>query len=116
MLSDLNIASKEWAIRQYDHEVRASTVIHPMVGKLNRTGPGDASVLMPVPGRYKGLAAAVGCNPWFTAENPYNGGRASVDEACRNIIAVGARPNALTDCLNFEIPRSLRGLGSSERP
>lgn len=111
MLSDLNIASKEWAIRQYDHEVRASTVIHPMVGKLNRTGPGDASVLMPVPGRYKGLAAAVGCNPWFTAENPYNGGRASVDEACRNIIAVGARPNALTDCLNFGNPEKPERLG-----
>ncbi|MBQ6547313.1 MAG: phosphoribosylformylglycinamidine synthase subunit PurL, partial [Candidatus Methanomethylophilaceae archaeon] len=94
LLSDLNVASKEWAIRQYDHEVRASTVVHPMVGKMNMTGPGDASVLMPVPGRYKGLAAAVGCNPWFTEENPYNGGRASVDEACRTIIAVGARPDA----------------------
>ena len=111
LLSDLNVASKEWAIRQYDHEVRASTVIHPMVGKMNMTGPGDASVLMPVPGRYKGLAAAVGCNPWFTEENPYNGGRASVDEACRNIIAVGARPDALTDCLNFGNPEKPERLG-----
>ena len=111
LLSDLNVASKEWAIRQYDHEVRASTVVHPMVGKMNMTGPGDASVLMPVPGRYKGLAAAVGCNPWFTEENPYNGGRASVDEACRNIIAVGARPDALTDCLNFGNPEKPERLG-----
>ena len=111
LLSDLNVASKEWAIRQYDHEVRASTVIHPMVGKMNMTGPGDASVLMPVPGRYKGLAAAVGCNPWFTEENAYNGGRACVDEACRNIIAVGARPDALTDCLNFGNPEKPERLG-----
>lgn len=111
LLSDLNVASKEWAIRQYDHEVRASTVVHPMVGKMNMTGPGDASVLMPVPGRYKGLAAAVGCNPWFTEENPYNGGRACVDEACRNIIAVGARPDALTDCLNFGNPEKPERLG-----
>lgn len=111
LLSDFNVASKEWAIRQYDHEVRASTVVHPMVGKMNMTGPGDASVLMPVPGRYKGLAAAVGCNPWFTEENPYNGGRACVDEACRNIIAVGARPDALTDCLNFGNPEKPERLG-----
>ncbi|MFA5452506.1 MAG: phosphoribosylformylglycinamidine synthase subunit PurL [Candidatus Methanomethylophilaceae archaeon] len=111
MLSDFNIASKEWAIRQYDHEVRASTVLKPMVGEMNNTGPGDASVLMPVPGRWKGLAVAVGCNPWFTSENPYNGGMASVDEACRNLVAVGARPHALTDCLNFGNPEKPERLG-----
>ncbi len=125
MLSDLNVASKEWAIRQYDHEVRAATVIKPMVGGLNRTGPGDASVLMPVPGRWRGLACAVGCNPWFTAADPYRGGMASVNEAIRNVVAVGAYPDALTDCLNFgnpEIPRRLgefreavRGIGDLAR-
>ena len=91
LLSDLNVASKEWAIRQYDHEVRAGTVLRPMVGKMNMTGPGDATVLMPVQGRWKGLAAAVGCNPWFCEEDPYKGGMGCIDEACRNIIAVGAR-------------------------
>ncbi|MDY0293135.1 MAG: phosphoribosylformylglycinamidine synthase subunit PurL [Candidatus Methanomethylophilaceae archaeon] len=111
LLSDLNVASKEWAIRQYDHEVRASTIVRPMVGRLNRTGPGDASVLMPVPGRYKGLAAAIGCNPWFTAADPYKGGKAAIDEACRNLVAVGARPNALTDCLNFGNPEKPERLG-----
>ena len=121
LLSDLNVASKEWAIRQYDHEVRASTVLKPMVGKMNKTGPGDATVLMPVPGRWKGLAAACGCNPWFTELDPYKGGMACIDETCRNIVAVGARPHAFTDCLNFgnpEIPERLgefreavRGLG-----
>ncbi|MBO4502203.1 MAG: phosphoribosylformylglycinamidine synthase subunit PurL [Candidatus Methanomethylophilus sp.] len=111
LLSDPNVASKEWAIRQYDHEVRASTVLRPIVGKLNKGGPGDASVLMPVPGRWKGLAAAVGCNPWFTKANPYRGGMASLDEAFRNVVAVGARPNAFTDCLNFGNPEKPERLG-----
>ena len=111
LLSDPNVASKEWAIRQYDHEVRASTVLRPIVGKLNKGGPGDASVLMPVPGRWKGLAAAVGCNPWFTKAHPYRGGMASLDEAYRNVVAVGARPNAFTDCLNFGNPEKPERLG-----
>ena len=111
LLSDPNVASKEWAIRQYDHEVRASTVLRPIVGAPNRGGPGDASVLMPVPGRWKGLAAAVGCNPWFTAANPYRGGMASIDEAYRNVVAVGATPNAFTDCLNFGNPEKPERLG-----
>ena len=109
--SDLNIASKEWAIRQYDHEVRAGTAIHPMVGEMNMTGPGDASVLLPVPGRLKGLAAAIGCNPWFTEADPYKGGMACIDETCRNLVAVGARPNAFTDCLNFGNPEKPERLG-----
>ncbi len=111
LLSDLNVASKEWAIRQYDHEVRAGTVLKPMVGKMNKTGPGDASVLMPVFGRWKGLAAAVGCNPWFCAEDPYKGAKGCIDEACRNIIAVGGRPHAFTDCLNFGNPEKPERLG-----
>ncbi len=125
LLSDFNVASKEWAIRQYDHEVRASTAIHPMVGELNKTGPGDASVLLPVPGSKRGLAAAIGCNPWFTEADPYKGGMAAIDETCRNLVAVGAMPNAFTDCLNFgnpEIPERLgvfreavRGLGEIAR-
>ena len=111
LLSDPNVASKEWAIRQYDHEVRAGTVLKPMVGKMNKTGPGDATVLMPVLGRWKGLAAAVGCNPWFCEEDPYKGGMACIDEACRNIVAVGARPHAFTDCLNFGNPEKPERLG-----
>ncbi|MBR2255081.1 MAG: phosphoribosylformylglycinamidine synthase subunit PurL [Candidatus Methanomethylophilaceae archaeon] len=111
LLSDLNVASKEWAIRQYDHEVRAGTVVHPLVGEMNMAGPGDASVLMPVPGRFKGLAAAIGCNPWFTEADPYKGGKACIDETCRNLVAVGAKPNAFTDCLNFGNPEKPERLG-----
>jgi len=111
LLSDFNVASKEWAIRQYDHEVRGATAIHPMVGKLNMTGPGDASIVMPVRGSMKGLAVATGCNPWFTSLDPYRGGMSGIDEACRNIVAVGARPNAFTDCLNFGNPEKPERLG-----
>ncbi|MDR1404342.1 MAG: phosphoribosylformylglycinamidine synthase subunit PurL [Candidatus Methanoplasma sp.] len=111
LLSDPNVASKEWAIRQYDHEVRAATAVHPMVGKLNMTGPGDASILLPVHGSMKGLAVAAGCNPWFTALDPYKGGMSGIDEACRNIVAVGARPNAFTDCLNFGNPEKPERMG-----
>ena len=111
LLSDLNVASKEWAMRQYDHEVRGALAVHPMVGKLNMTGPGDASILLPVRGSMKGLAVATGCNPWFTALDPYRGGMSGIDEACRNIVAVGARPNAFTDCLNFGNPEKPERLG-----
>jgi phosphoribosylformylglycinamidine synthase len=82
-----------------------------MVGEMNRTGPGDASVLRPVPSSLKGLAAAIGCNPWFTSLDPYRGGMSSVDEAWRNVVAVGAMPNALTDCLNFGNPERPERLG-----
>ena len=111
LLSDPNVASKEWAIRQYDHEVRAATAIHPMVGRMNDTGPGDASVLTPVVGSMRGLAIATGCNPWFTSLDPYKGGMSGIDEACRNVVAVGARPNAFTDCLNFGNPERPERLG-----
>lgn len=111
LLSDLNVASKEWAIRQYDHEVRASTIIRPMVGKMNMTGPGDAAVLKPLYDSMKGLAVSVGCNPWFTDADPYRGGMSSIDEACRNLVAVGAKPHAITDCLNFGNPEKPERLG-----
>lgn len=125
LLADPNVASKEWAIRQYDFEVRASTVVFPLVGEVNAEGPGDASVLRPVHSSMKGLAAAIGCNPWFTSLDPYNGGMSSMDEAWRNVVAVGAMPHAMTDCLNFgnpekpdrmgEFREAVRGIGDFAR-
>lgn len=124
-LADPNIACKDWAIMQYDHEVRGSTVIKPLQGKAGLHGPADATVLKPLPDSFRGLAIAIGVNPWFTAQDPYNGGRSAVDEACRNIIAVGGRPHALTDCLNFgnpekperlfEFKEAVRGIGEMAR-
>lgn len=111
MLSDPNIASKEWVVKQYDHEVRGNTVIKPMSGKMNLRGPSDATVIKPLPGSYRGLALAIGVNPWFTSLDPYRGGATSVDEACRNIVSVGGRPHSLTNCLNFGNPEKPERLG-----
>ena len=120
-LADPNIASKDWMIMQYDHEVRASTVVKPLQGKVGFRGPGDGVVIKPLVDSNRGLAIAVGVNPWFTSQDPYNGGRSAVDEVCRNIAAVGGRPHALTDCMNFgnpekperlyEFSEAVRGIG-----
>lgn len=125
MLSDPNIASKEWVIRQYDHEVRASTVIKPLQGKVGLRGHGDAAVIKPLHHSNRGIAVAVGVNPWFTAIDPYRGGMSAVDEVCRNLTAVGAVPHAITDCLNFGNPEKpermwefrecVRGIGDALR-
>ena len=119
LLSDLNIASREWAIKQF--QKKKNTVAGPMAGK----GPGDASIITPVKGSDKGLAVTVGCNPWLVAADPYRGSMGCIDEVCRNLVAVGARPHAFTDCLNFgnpekpdrmgEMRESVRGLGEAAR-
>jgi len=111
LLSDPNVASKEWIINQYDNENGESTAVSSLVGDPDAPGPGDATVIRPVPGSTKGLAAAIGCNPWFTELDPYNGGMSSMDEAWRNVVAAGAVPNAMTDCLNFGNPEKPDRLG-----
>ena len=68
-------------------------------------------MIQPVLGRWKGLGISVGCNPWFTALDPYNGGLSSLDEACRNLVATGCRPHSLSNCLNFGNPEKPDRLG-----
>jgi len=104
ILSSANIASKEWVVRQYDHEVRGSTVIKPLQGKIDSVTHADASVIKPLEHSFKGLALSVSSNPYFTSINPLNGGKSVIDEVCRNLVSVGARPDSLTDCLNFGNP------------
>ena len=111
LLSDPNIASKEWVIRQYDHEVRGATVIKPLQGKIGSRTHGDASVIKPLRDSYRGLAISIGVNPWFTKLHPYRGGLGAVDEMCRNLTSVGAVPHSLTDCLNFGNPEKPERLG-----
>jgi phosphoribosylformylglycinamidine synthase subunit PurL len=94
LLGSPNIASKRWVYEQYDSTVQASTVIGP---------GGDAGVLR-VPGTDFGLAVTVDCNPRLVALDPYEGGKAAVAEAARNIACTGARPLGITDCLNFGNP------------
>lgn len=97
LLDDPSIASKRWVFEQYDSTVQASTVVAP---------GGDAGVLRV---RYTDFAIAVtaDCNSRYVALDPYEGGKATVVEAARNIACTGARPLGITDCLNF---------GSPERP
>ena len=111
VLSSPNIASKEWVIRQYDHEVRGNTVIKPLQGKLGQETHGDSTVLKPLENSWKGLAVTADVNPRFMERDPYWGAMSAVDEACRNLIAVGAVPDALLDCLNFGNPEKPERMG-----
>jgi phosphoribosylformylglycinamidine synthase subunit PurL len=111
IVSSPNIASKEWVIRQYDHEVRGNTVIKPLQGKLGLETHGDATVLKPLEDSWKGLAVTADVNPRFTERDPYWGAMSAVDEACRNLVAVGAVPDCLLDCLNFGNPEKPERMG-----
>ena len=88
LLATPNIASKESVIRQYDHAVQGGMVINPLVGAEN-DGPSDACVVTPVIGSPNGVIVANGINPKYSDVDPYNSAAAAIDEALRNIIAVG---------------------------
>ena len=89
-----DLASKRWIWEQYDHMVGADT--------LQRPG-GDAGVVR-VHGTRKALAITTDCTPRYCFADPVEGGKQAVAEAWRNLIAVGAKPLAITDCLNFGAP------------
>ena len=84
-----NVASKEWIIRQYDHEVQGGSVIKPLVGAV-QDGPGDAAVIRPVLSSRQGVVISCGMNPLLGDLDPYQSALHAVDEALRNAIAVGA--------------------------
>ena len=92
-----DLCSKRWIWEQYDHMVMADTVQRP---------GGDAAVVR-VHGTKKALAITTDCTPRYCAAHPKTGGAQAVVEAWRNLTAVGAKPLAITDCLNF---------GNPERP
>ena len=100
ILGSLNVASKEWVIRQYDHEVQGGSVIKPLVGVAN-DGPSDAAVLRPVPDSFRGLVLACGMNPRYGDLDPYWMAAAAIDEAVRNCVAVGADPRRIALLDNF---------------
>jgi phosphoribosylformylglycinamidine synthase len=103
MLSHPNVASKDWVIRQYDHEVRAATVIKPLQGRVNFETHGDAAVIKPTKSN-RGLSIAVAINPWMTKADPYWGTASAFDELVRNLVAVNSIPHSYVDCLNFGNP------------
>lgn len=111
LLGSPNIASKEWVIRQYDHEVRGNTVIKPLQGKLGLESHGDASVVKPLDNSFRGLAITANVNPHFMERDPYWGACSAVDEVCRNLVSVGAKPDSLLDCLNFGNPEKPERMG-----
>ncbi len=88
LLASPNIASKESVIRQYDHEVQGGVVIKPLVG-VNNDGPSDACVTTPIIGSEKAVIIANGINPKYSDVDPYLSAASAIDEALRNIIAVG---------------------------
>jgi phosphoribosylformylglycinamidine synthase len=97
LLGSENLASRRWIFRQYDHQVLNQTVVRP---------GGDAAVLW-VRGTSKGIAVATDCNGRLVGLDPLVGAQIAVAEAARNVVATGATPVAVTDCLNF---------GNPERP
>jgi phosphoribosylformylglycinamidine synthase subunit PurSL len=100
ILSSLNVCSKEWVIRQYDHEVQGGSVIKPLIGVKN-DGPSDAAVIMPVRGSTRGLAIGCGINPRYGDIDPYWMAASAIDEAVRNVVAVGADPSRIALLDNF---------------
>ncbi|MGC8561866.1 MAG: phosphoribosylformylglycinamidine synthase subunit PurL [Thermoplasmata archaeon] len=111
MLSDKNVRTKEYAVRQYDHTVRGSTVIGPFSGIVGREGPTDASVIRSDWNREVGVAITHGSNPFYSHIDPYRGAMASVDETVRNLISVGADPLGFSDCLNAGNPEKPEIMG-----
>ncbi len=108
LLGHWDICSKEWIVRQYDHEVQARTVVKPLVGAAD-DGPGDASVILPVRGSTRGLAISCGINPRQGRLDPYAMAACVIDEAIRNCVAVGADPDRIALLDNF-------CWGNTERP
>jgi phosphoribosylformylglycinamidine synthase II len=117
MVAHPNVASREYVYRHYDTEVQARAVLRP--------GEADAALFLPIPGSPVGVAVSVDGNPAYGRLDPYKGGLTAVAEAMRNVAAVGAVPQCLTDCLNFgnpenpevfhEFRESVRGLGEAAR-
>ncbi len=108
ILGSLNVASKHWIIRQYDHEVQAGSVVKPLVGAEN-DGPSDAAVVRPRLDSYRGLAIACGMNPHYGDLDTYWMAASAIDEAIRNCVAVGADPRQTALLDNF-------CWGNTERP
>jgi phosphoribosylformylglycinamidine synthase len=95
LLQSPNIASKRWVYEQYDTMVRTNTV--------NGPGASDSGVVR-IKGTNKGLAVKTDCNGRYVYLNPRRGGQIAVAEAARNVVCSGAKPMAITNCLNFGNP------------
>jgi phosphoribosylformylglycinamidine synthase II len=114
ILSSWNVCSKEWVIRQYDHEVQGGSILKPLVG-VDNDGPSDSAILRPVLGSERGVIIANGINPKYGDIDPYWMAASAVDEALRQVIAVGGNLKRVALLDNFswgnpEKPDRLGGL------
>jgi phosphoribosylformylglycinamidine (FGAM) synthase-like enzyme len=100
-LSNPNICSKEWIWQQYDHTVMGDTIQKP---------GGDSGVVR-VHGTNKAVAASVDSSAVYCWAHPLTGGKQVVCESFRNLISVGAKPIAITNCLNFGSPENEENMG-----
>jgi phosphoribosylformylglycinamidine synthase len=101
VLSAPNVCSKEWIWQQYDHTVMGDTIQKP---------GGDAGVVR-VHGTNKAIAASVDSSAVYCWAHPLSGGKQIVCESWRNLISVGAKPIAITNCLNFGSPENEVNMG-----
>ncbi len=100
VLSHYNVCSKEWVIRQYDHEVQGSSVLKPLVG-VHGDAPSDAAVLRPKLNLSKGIAVSNGINIRFGMIDPFWMAASCIDEAIRQIIVVGGNLDQIAILDNF---------------
>jgi phosphoribosylformylglycinamidine synthase len=100
ILGSLNVASKHWVIRQYDHEVQGGSVVKPLVGPVC-DGPSDAAVVRPLYDSLRGIVISCGMNPHYGDLDPYHMATSAMDEAMRNAICVGADPRRIALLDNF---------------
>ena len=101
MMSTPNLCSRRWIWEQYDHMVMADTVVRP----------GSDAAVVRVHGTNKGIAISTDCSPTYCRHNSYEGGKHAVVETWRNIVASGAEPIAITDCMNFGNPEKPEIMG-----
>jgi phosphoribosylformylglycinamidine synthase len=117
LIGSPHLSSRRELFQHYDSEVKANTVMRP--------GEADSGIIAPIPGCRSGIALTVDGNPRISRNDPYLGGALAVVEAARNLIAVGAVPQAITDCLNYGNPEDpevfhdfregVRGIGDACR-
>ena len=100
LMAQPNIASKEWWVRSYDHEVIAQSVIKPF-GGVNHDAPGDAAVIAPIHGETRGAVISCGIVPRYSDIDAYAMAAASIDEAVRNAVCVGVDLNRIAGLDNF---------------
>ncbi|MGB9599954.1 MAG: AIR synthase-related protein, partial [Myxococcota bacterium] len=100
LLGSLNICSKHYFVRQYDHEVQGGSVLKPLVGAEN-DGPSDAAIVRPDLDSFEGVVVSHGIIPRYSNQDTYSMAACAIDEAVRNFIAVGGDPEHMAGLDNF---------------